>query len=70
MDIDSSMKSVIFCNVMILHTFLLEVLNTCNYCLFLASSKCDTTNVHCMINEFVTVEYIHFSIDETLRMYI
>lgn len=60
------MDSVIFCNTVILHKFLLEVLNTDSYFLFSASSKHDTTVVNCMIKEFVTVVYIHFPVDEIL----
>ena len=60
------MNSVIFCNPVILHKFLLEVLNTDGYFWFSASNKHDTTIFNCMIKEFVTVVYIHSPIDETL----
>jgi len=50
----------------ILHKFLLGVLNTDSYFLFSASNKHDTTIVKCMIKEFVTVVSIHFLIDKTL----
>jgi len=42
------------------------VLNIDSYFLFSASSKHDITVVNCMIQEFVTVVYIHFPIDENL----
>jgi len=60
------MKSDIFCQPVILHKFLLEVLNTDSYFLFSASNKHDTMIVNFMIKEFVTVVYIHFPIDKTL----
>jgi hypothetical protein len=64
------MNSVIYCNPVILHKFLLVVLNTDSYFLFSTSSKHDATIVNCMIKEFVTVVYIHLPMDETVLMYI
>jgi len=40
------MNSVIFCNPVILHKFLLEALNTDSYFLFSASNKDNTTIVN------------------------
>lgn len=62
------MNSVIY--PVILHKFLLEMLNTYSYFLFSTSSKHEATIVNCMIKEFVTVVYIHFPMYKTLLMYI